>query len=108
MNVKSLIEAKLAEQFHLLHMDVVDESHMHNVPAGAQSHFKVVLVSDDFVGKRLVARHQAVYRALEGELRGAVHALGLHTFTGEEWQARHAAAPMSPPCMGGGKQTVSG
>ena len=39
--------------------------------------------------------------ALADELAGEVHALALHTYTPEEWQARFGDAPMSPPCLGG-------
>ena len=31
---------------------------MHNVPPGSESHFKVIIISDDFVGQSLVKRHQ--------------------------------------------------
>jgi BolA protein len=42
-----------------------------------------------------------VNEALAEELAGDVHALALHTYTPEEWQARFGDAPMSPPCLGG-------
>lgn len=98
------IEAKLAEAFSLLHLQVENESQRHNVPPGSESHFKVVLVSDDFLGKSLVARHQAVYRVLGDEFKSGLHALALHLYTPQEWQDRHGNAPMSPPCLGGGKR----
>ncbi|MGR3984812.1 MAG: BolA family transcriptional regulator [Gammaproteobacteria bacterium] len=79
---------------------VENESHRHNVPAGAQSHFKVTLVSPRFDGKPLLARHRMVNDLLRDELRGAVHALALHTLTPQEWDAGARAAE-SPPCLGG-------
>ena len=100
MQRREQIERKLADAFGINHLEVVDESHQHNVPAGAESHFKVTLVSPDFDGQGLVARHRAVNRTLKAELNGPVHALALHTYTPEEWQQR-AEAPGSPPCLGG-------
>jgi stress-induced morphogen len=103
MSVQQQIEAKLAGALPLAHIEVVNESHMHSVPSGSETHFKVVLVSSDFDGKRAVARHQLVYGVLADELAGPVHALALHTYTVEEWQQRHGAAPASPQCLGGSK-----
>jgi BolA protein len=95
------IESKLSDAFSPMHVEVVDESHMHNVPAGAESHFKVTLVSEQFTGKTLIARHREVNTALKAELENGIHALALHTMTPEEWFAKGGQAPESPPCMGG-------
>jgi len=83
------------------HMELVNESYMHSVPPGSESHFKAVLVSEAFAGLNAVKRHQAVYRVL-GPLMQQIHALALHTYTAEEWQARQQA-PASPNCLGGSK-----
>ena len=103
MSVQQRIESRLAELFHPLHGEVVNESHMHSVPPGSESHFKVTLVSSAFEGRRLLERHRAVNAALADELHGSVHALALHTMTPEEWFARGGAVPESPPCLGGSK-----
>lgn len=103
MQVQSVIEQKLRAAFAPTHLEVVNESHMHSVPPNSETHFKVVLVSGAFAGKRPVGRHQLVYATLAAELAGGVHALALHTYTPEEWVARAGAAPDSPECMGGSK-----
>lgn len=97
------IEEKLRAAFSPLHLEVDNESHMHNVPEGSESHFRVVLVSAQFDGKPLVQRHRAVNGVLRDDLGAGVHALALHTLTPEEWFAKGGAAPSSPPCLGGGK-----
>lgn len=106
MNVQVSIEQKLQAAFTPLMLDVVNESHMHSVPANSETHFKVVLVSDAFAGKRSVARHQAVYKALADELAGPVHALAIHTYTPTEWEEASGQAPASPTCRGGSKAEV--
>lgn len=102
MQIESEIHTKLAKSFTPSHIEVVNESDGHNVAPGSETHFKVVLVSDSFEGKRAVARHQQVYSVLAQELKGGVHALALHTFTPSEW-ASTGSAPNSPQCMGGEK-----
>lgn len=101
ITIQATIEEKLSQALVLEHLEVINESGNHNVPPGSESHFKVVLVSSAFEGKRLVARHRQVNQLLKDELAGAVHALAIHTYTADEWQARHGDAPMSPPCLGG-------
>jgi BolA protein len=72
------------------------------VTPNSETHFKVVVSSDQFAGKRSVQRHQLVYGLLQDDLANGVHALALHTYTPEEW-ANIASAPDSPNCMGGSK-----
>lgn len=103
MTIQETIVQKLNAGFDVIHLDVENESHKHNVPAGSESHFKVVLVTNDFAGKRKVQQHQAVYGVLAEELAGAVHALALHTYDEESW-SQTEAAPLSPNCMGGSKK----
>lgn len=103
MSVQSDIERKLAEGIQAMHLQVVNESNNHNVPPGSESHFKVVLVSKEFEGKNLLARHRLVNALLADELQSRIHALALHTYTEEEWREQNGDAPMSPPCLGGSK-----
>lgn len=100
--LEAMIVSKLTCEFAPEHLEVVNESHQHNVPTGSESHFKVTLVSPGFRGKRQVQRHQAVYGVLAEELSGGVHALALHTYAPEEWQEA-TSVPASPDCLGGGR-----
>jgi BolA protein len=102
VSVAITINDILVDSLAPVHLDVIDESHRHNVPEGAESHFKLVIVADAFEGKTLVARHRVINTLLAQQLAGPVHALGLHTHTPEEWQARSESVPASPPCRGGG------
>lgn len=103
MTVQAEIEQTLRAQLSPVHLEVVNESHMHSVPANSETHFKVVVVAQAFEAKRSVARHQIIYRLLAEQLQGPVHALALHTYTVDEWQQRGGGAPASPDCLGGSK-----
>ena len=102
-SVQARIEQKLQSAFTPAVLQVVNESHMHSVPPGSETHFKVVVVSERFAGKRPVARHQSIYQTLAEEVQGPVHALAIHTYTPEEWALNQEAAPASPTCRGGSK-----
>ena len=69
--IREQIEAKLRAAFDPMYLEVVDESYRHNVPAGSESHFKVVLVSDRFTGERFLNRHRMIYGTLRmGSITG--------------------------------------
>ncbi len=100
MTVQATIEGKLQHAFSPSFMELLNESHLHKGPPGRESHFKLVLVSSDFVGKRLLQRHRLVNQLLTDELAGEVHALALHTYTPDEWQSRQQQSPLTPNCRG--------
>jgi BolA protein len=100
--VQSAIEKNL-EELRPFYCEVLNESSMHNVPVGSESHFRVTVVSEEFVGKILVARHRMVNALLKEQLEGTVHALALHTLTPEEWFEKGGQSPESPECLGGNK-----
>jgi BolA protein len=108
MTLQARIEEKLRAALGPTVLEVENESHMHSVPKGSETHFKVVVVSKVFEGKTSVARHQLVYRALEEELRpksgggAGLHALAITSRTPEEWAAS-PVANASPLCAGGSK-----
>ncbi|KND54664.1 YrbA protein [Candidatus Paraburkholderia kirkii] len=54
---------------------------------GDGQHFFATIVSDAFVGKRLIARHQLVYAALGERMREGLHALSMKTLMPDEWKS---------------------
>jgi BolA protein len=102
VRIQASIERKLREILSPSVLEVTNESSMHSVPPGSETHFKVVVVSEAFEGKLLVERHRLVYDALADEMKGGVHALTITSRTPAEWQ-KNATSPASPPCLGGSK-----
>ena len=103
MTMQATIEDKLTSALNPEILDVLNESYMHNVPEGSESHFKVVAVSKDFEGKMLIARHRMINEVLKEELEGSIHALSLHTMTPDEYFAKSGKVADSPECLGGSK-----
>lgn len=97
MIVQEKITEKLSSAFKPEVLNIVNESHMHSVPANSETHFNVTLVSDVFEGLRSVQRHQKIYQVLSEELAGPIHALALHTYSPKEWSQQPEIAP-SPDC----------
>ncbi len=55
------------------------------------THFEARVIAREFAGKRSLARHQLIYRALGERVGREIHALSIEALTPEEWAGRAAA-----------------
>ncbi|KAM3967311.1 bolA-like protein [Aphomia sociella] len=99
--VESTIINKLQSALNASHLNVINESYMHNVPKGAETHFKVVVVSPKFDGLPLIKRHRLVNDILKEELQTGVHALSIVAKTPTQWEESDKIVESSPNCRGG-------
>jgi BolA protein len=103
VSVQRRIEEKITAALAPSHLEVINESHMHSVPPGSESHFKLVIVSESFTGTPRLGRQRAVNGVLAEELKESVHALSMATLTEDEWRQRGGKVAPSPLCHGGSK-----
>ena len=104
--VSASIRQKLTEEFEPTHLEVINESHMHNVPRNSETHFKVVVVSSKFDSLTMIKRHRSINTVLKEELQdngGTVHALSIVAKTPTQWSNNSEISP-SPKCAGGSKR----
>jgi len=52
--VEETIRSKLTSSLQPTHLSILNESYMHNVPKGSETHFKVIVVSDKFDNSTLI------------------------------------------------------
>lgn len=74
------IRSRLQAAFAPTELDVIDDSHHHIGHEGARDgrgHYRVRVVSAAFAGMTPVARHRAVYVALDDLMRTEIHALSI-------------------------------
>ena len=82
-----VFDQDLRKAFKIQSLVIDDESHLHAGHAGAASgggHFKLKIVAPEFKGLNLVARHRAVYAALNRHIPKEIHALTIVALTPEE------------------------
>lgn len=103
MSKQQELEQRLCQEFEPHFIAVENESYMHSSGRGADSHFKIVLVSDAFEGISKVARHQKIYQLFSQDLKNGIHALALHLYTKQEWDKLGRQFPKSPNCAGIGQ-----
>lgn len=101
MSRKNRIESILNEELSLMYLNVEDESKNHHVPQGAETHFKVTLVSPQFADLTRVARHRLLNKLLGEEFNQGLHALSMHLYTPEEWEKNKKSVLNSPSCRDG-------
>ncbi|KAG8228020.1 hypothetical protein J437_LFUL003655 [Ladona fulva] len=99
--VEYSISSKLNKMFEPKHLQVINESHKHNVPKGSETHFKVVVVSEKFENVSLLNRHRMVNDVLQDELNTGVHALSVVAKTPSQWENSDQTILPSPACRGG-------
>ena len=81
------IRAALQSELSPEALEIEDESHLHAGHAGARDgrgHFRVTIVTAEFVGLNRIQRHRRVYTALGGLMQSDIHALTIQAFTPEE------------------------
>jgi BolA protein len=81
------IERKMREELAAAYVEVIDESWKHAGHAGAAAgggHFILCVVSERFEGIPLMDRHRMVFRVLEQEMQGHIHALVITAMTPRE------------------------
>ncbi len=81
MTMEMSIRERLETAFSPSILQVLNESHLHAGHAGSpnsgQSHFRVYIVSEKFLGFSRVERHRLVNDVLAQELASGVHALAI-------------------------------
>ena len=83
--IKSEIVNILNDAMDISSLKIINESHMHNVPKESETHFKAVIVSNDFNDLSILKRHKLVYKTLDS-IMNKIHALSIHTFNEDEFK----------------------
>ena len=97
---KGSIELKiiknLNDNMNISSLKIINESFMHNVPKDSESHFKVIIVSDDFKNLSQINRHKLVYTNLD-TITNDIHALSIQSFSLDEFK-QNPVVLNSPEC----------
>lgn len=102
MKIEQSIRAKVEKAFAPVHFEIENESAKHHRPAGSETHFKLVVVSDHFEGVSRVERQRQVAALFDEEREAGLHALSQRVMTAKEWEAVKENFEMkSPTCRDG-------
>lgn len=81
----TLIYQYLQDALRPLHLEVIDDSHLHAGHVGHKGagHFTINITAEQFNNKALLARHRLVYAALQALMPDTIHALCINAKTPE-------------------------
>jgi BolA protein len=82
-----------------VHLEVHNESSLHAVPRGSETHFRIVVACERFAGMTRLARHRCVQQVIAAE-SSQVKAIALRPITPEEWRSG-LGGDTAPNCRGG-------
>ncbi len=100
-HIREALNSKLQPSFVALE----NESHRHTSRGEAESHFKLIVVSQAFEGKGTLDRHRLVNAAVMQGGQLPCHALTIKALTPEQFEALDQQVVLAtPPCMGGEKK----
>lgn len=108
--IQTILRSSLAD---VSHCEIVNESYMHSVPKGSQTHFKIFVVSPQFEKTLPITRHRTIFALTKPFMRPAdadpssptffhqIHALSIVAKTPEEWEReKDTVEKRSPACLG--------
>tara|TARA_B100000886_G_scaffold161315_1_gene109975 strand:- start:3419 stop:3715 length:297 start_codon:yes stop_codon:yes gene_type:complete len=85
MIVQNKIDKLLKDNFNVSKLIIRNDSNKHNVPPDSESHFNVMIVSNDFQNLSQIQRHKKVYKAVDSLLT-EIHALSITAITTSEFK----------------------
>lgn len=82
MIVEKQIQALLTEHLRPLSLTITNDSAKHeghhDLEDKQNSHFTVSIISEEFIGKTRIQRHQMIYDCLKPLMNQPIHALVIH------------------------------
>jgi BolA protein len=101
MNLEASIRQKIESTFSPTYFEIENESHKHS-RGGAETHFRIIVVSGKFEGFSRVDRQRQVANLFDEERNQGLHALAQRTFTPSEWEKMKDQLTLkSPACQHG-------
>jgi len=98
--IKNKILNKLENKFCKNKIMIYDEIKKHNLHNRKFSHFKIIIISDQFTNKNLITRHKYIYTLLLNIINKCnIHGISIHTYTKNEFINIKNNDIVSPNCM---------
>ena len=87
--MKEKIAERINSNLAVKTLEIKDVSHLHQGHSGWQeggeTHFNLLVVSDDFQQKSRIERHKVVLKMLEDFMKSSIHALSMKLHTEQEY-----------------------
>jgi stress-induced morphogen len=98
---KNRIQEILQEKYSPLKLEIINDSEKHSVAPGSETHFRIFVVSEKFIGKTKVQTHQEIYKLFLNEMgdkhKNMLHSLSIVTKTPDQDSPNDGLGSVIPP-----------
>ena len=77
--ILKLLQSKI--DIHKIQIYDLSDKHKNHNKSNSGGHYKIHVISDDFINMTLLNRHQIIYSILDEMLKDEIHALSIKTQT---------------------------
>lgn len=81
--IKTLIEDNIKTEIIVI-TDLTNQ-HKNHIGYDGGGHYKLLVVSDDFINLSLIERHKIIYKILDKMIKNEIHALSINAKTIQEY-----------------------
>ncbi|CAL4323259.1 DNA-binding transcriptional regulator BolA [Buchnera aphidicola (Periphyllus testudinaceus)] len=84
--MKKYIKEILNKKIKIEYIKIYNISHIHKKFGKKNSHFKIIIVSNDFLKINILRRHQIIYNILFKKNKKKIYGIEIFTYTKKEWK----------------------
>ncbi|CAL4323149.1 BolA family protein [Buchnera aphidicola] len=96
--IKKIIENKIKKKINVKYIKIYNISFMHK-SLNKDSHFQIIVVSNDFSKIKILRRHQIIYNILSQEIGKKIHGIEIFTYSNKEWKKKKYKKFHSTQCL---------
>ncbi|QCI17854.1 BolA family transcriptional regulator [Buchnera aphidicola (Acyrthosiphon lactucae)] len=82
------IKKCLTSKINISFIKIYDDSLFHNHPEKGFTHLRILIISNNFINKKLIDRHRLIFSVLSKTLKKNIYSLTLNTYTLNEWESK--------------------
>ena len=82
--IKNILEKHI--NIYSISIDDLSWKHKNHPGNDSGGHYRIIIISDRFVGMKILDRHKLIYNFLENMIKREIHALSLETKTIDEFK----------------------
>ncbi|CAL4325433.1 BolA family protein [Buchnera aphidicola] len=95
------IKKYLTSKINVSFIKIFDDSKLHSDSKNTNkfTHIKIIIISDDFIGKNLINRHRIIFQYLKEIEKERIYSMTLYTYTLKEWEEKKNKEFNSTKCI---------
>lgn len=93
------IKKYLISKINVNNIKIYNDSKLHKYGKNTLTHLKIIIISNDFVNKKIIDRHRLIYKKLNEIYKPKIYSITLYTYTLDEWKYKKHENNNSIKCL---------